>query len=156
MNIQLINLSELKPYEKNPRNNEKAIDKVAESIKQFGFKVPIVIDKDNVIVAGHTRFYASKQLKLEKVPCIIADDLTDEQVKAYRLADNKVAEFSEWDFDLLEEELNALDDWDLSEFGFELTVENEKTYENKEIDLDDITEDLNCVCPRCGFEFKNE
>lgn len=156
MNIQLFSLSELKPYEKNPRNNEKAIDKVAESIKQFGFKVPIVIDKDNVIVTGHTRFYASKQLKLEKVPCIIADDLTDKQIKAYRLADNKVAEFSEWDFDLLEEELNALDDWDLSEFGFELTVENEKTYENKEIDLDDITEDLNCVCPRCGFEFKNE
>ena len=119
MNIQLIALSELKPYEKNPRNNEKAIDKVAESIKEFGFKVPIVIDKDNIIVAGHTRFYAAKQLKLNKVPCIVADDLTEEQIKAYRLADNKVAEFSEWDFDLLQDELEELSNFDMGLFGFE-------------------------------------
>lgn len=119
MNIQLIALSELKPYEKNPRNNEKAVDKVAESIKEFGFKVPLVIDKNNVIVAGHTRYKAAQQLKLTKVPCLVADDLTDEQVKAYRLADNKVAEFSEWDFDLLLDELNALEDFNMDLFGFE-------------------------------------
>lgn len=156
LNIQLLELTQLTPYEKNPRNNEKAVDKVAESIKHFGFKVPIVIDKNNIIVAGHTRFYAAIQLQFDRVPCIVADDLTDEQVRAFRLADNKVSEFSEWDFDLLQEELEALEDWDFEAFGFELAVENEKTYENKEVDLDDITEDLNCVCPRCGFEFKNE
>ena len=105
MNIVEKKLKEIKPYEKNARKNDDAVKYVAESIKQFGFKVPIVIDKDNVIVAGHTRYKASKELGLETVPCIVADDLTEEQIKAYRLADNKVSEFSEWDFDLLGEEL---------------------------------------------------
>ena len=138
MNIQFIALSELKPYEKNPRNNEKAVDKVAESIKQFGFKVPIVIDKDNVIVAGHTRYKAAQQLGLNKVPCIIADDLTDEQIKAYRLADNKVAEFSEWDFDLLNDELEELSNMDMALFGFELDdieIEAEPSEDNYEVEL---------------------
>ena len=112
-------MKDIKPYEKNPRNNDNAVDKVAESIKQFGFKVPIVIDKDDVIIAGHTRYKAAQRLGLTEVPCIKADDLTPEQVKAFRLADNKVAEFSEWDFDLLQEELDALLDFDMSEFGFE-------------------------------------
>lgn len=125
MNIQVFDIEQIKPYENNPRNNEKAIDKVAESIKQFGFKQPIVIDKNNVIVAGHTRYLAAKQLDFVRVPCIVADDLTEEQIKAYRLADNKVAEFSEWDFDLLNEELAALDDFDMSDFGFEV---NEVTF----------------------------
>ena len=132
MNIQLLELTQLTPYEKNPRNNEKAVDKVAESIKQFGFKVPIVIDKNNIIVAGHTRYKAAEQLKLTKVPCIVADDLTDEQVKAYRLADNKVAEFSEWDFDLLQEELEELSNFDLGLFGFEeLEEEMNNPYDRK-------------------------
>lgn len=99
------NIKDLIPYEKNPRRNDEAVKYVAASIKQFGFKVPIVIDTNNVIVAGHTRYKASKKLKLETVPCIIADDLTDQQIKAYRLADNKVAEHAEWDFDLLNGEL---------------------------------------------------
>lgn len=130
MIIQLIEITQLKPYEKNPRNNEKAVDKVAESIKEFGFKVPLVIDKDNVIVAGHTRYKAAQQLGLTKVPCLIADDLTDEQVKAYRLADNKVAEFSEWDFELLQEELEELSNFDLGLFGFEeLEKEVESTWD---------------------------
>lgn len=112
-------LQDIKPYENNPRNNEKAVDKVAESIKQFGFKVPIVVDKENVIVAGHTRYKAALKLGLESVPCVVADDLTDKQIKAFRLADNKVAEFSEWDFEALEKELDDLDDWDFEAFGFE-------------------------------------
>ena len=84
------------PYEKNPRKNDDAVKYVAESIQQFGFKVPIVIDTNGVIIAGHTRYKASKKLGLKEVPCIIADDLTEEQIKAYRLADNKVSELSEW------------------------------------------------------------
>lgn len=113
------NIKDLIPYEKNPRRNDEAVKYVAASIKQFGFKVPIVIDTNNVIVAGHTRYKASKKLKLETVPCIIADDLTDQQIKAYRLADNKVAEHAEWDFDLLNGELTGILDIDMSAFGFD-------------------------------------
>lgn len=115
----MLKISDLKPYEKNPRKNDEAAKYVAESIKSFGFKVPIVIDKDNVIVAGHTRYKAAKKLKLKEVPCIVADDLTDKQIKAYRLADNKVAEMSEWDFDLLNEELDDLFNFDMAAFGFD-------------------------------------
>lgn len=108
--MEIINkkISELKPYENNPRDNSKAIEKVAESIKNFGFKVPLVIDKNNVIVTGHTRYLASKQLGLKEVPCIIANDLTDKQIKAFRLADNKVSDYSIWDNKKLLEELEEL------------------------------------------------
>ncbi len=120
MNIQMLKLSDIKPYEKNPRKNNEAVKYVAESIKEFGFKVPIVIDKDNVIIAGHTRYKAAKRLKMKEVPTIIADDLTDEQVKAFRLADNKVAEKAEWDFDLLPLEINDIVNIDMGIFGFDL------------------------------------
>lgn len=112
-------IGELHPYEKNPRKNDEAVKYVAESIKQFGFKVPIVIDNDGVIVAGHTRWKAAKKLGLGTVPCIVADDLTEEQIKAFRLADNKVAEKAEWDFDLLAGELDELFDFDMTVFGFD-------------------------------------
>ena len=105
MKILDIKIDDVKPYENNPRNNDVAVEKVAESIKQFGFKVPIIIDKDNVIVAGHTRYKAAISLGLDKVPCIKAEDLSDEQVKAFRLADNKVSELATWNFDALEKEL---------------------------------------------------
>ena len=104
MNIKYMTPGELVPYDKNPRINDQAVDLVANSIREFGFKQPIVIDRNNVIIAGHTRWKAARELGLERVPCIMADDLTPAQVKAYRLADNKVAEASEWDFDLLDEE----------------------------------------------------
>lgn len=120
MNVIDKKLSELKPYEKNPRKNDEAVKYVMKSIKEFGFKVPIIIDKNNVIVCGHTRYKASKKLKLETVPCIIADDLTEEQIKAFRLADNKVSEKAEWDFDLLNDELNSIFDFDMTDFGFEV------------------------------------
>ena len=125
MDIVLKKIAEIKPYEKNPRKNEEAVKYVAESIKQFGFKVPIVIDKDGIIVAGHTRYKAAKKLNLKEVPCIVADDLTEEQVKAFRLADNKVAEKAEWDFDLLAGELDDLFDFDMTVFGFEEETEDE-------------------------------
>ncbi len=116
-------LDELKPYDDNPRHNEQAVDAVAYSIDNFGFKVPIVIDKDDVIVCGHTRYLASQQLGLDEVPCVIADDLTDEQIKAYRLVDNKVAELSKWDFSLLDKELAELENIDMSQFGFDELID---------------------------------
>ena len=111
-------VSLLQEYENNPRNNEEAINAVANSIKEFGFKVPIVITSDNVIIAGHTRLKASVSLGLEEVPCIIADDLNEAQIKAFRLADNKTAELATWDLSRLEEELAGID-MDMLQFGFE-------------------------------------
>lgn len=142
MEICEIELKEIRPYENNPRKNKEAIKYVCESIKQFGFKVPIVVDKNNVIVCGHTRYHAAKKLKFKVVPCIMADDLNEEQIKAYRLADNKVSEKSEWDLDLLNFELGQLDftDIDMSDFGFSLDLEDEK--EQKEIIEDNFNEEL--------------
>ena len=117
-------ITQIKPYEKNPRKNDSAVDAVANSISQFGFKVPVVIDSNGVIVCGHTRYKAAKKLGLEVLPCVVADDLTDEQIKAYRLADNKVSELAEWDIDLLGEELNDIFDIDMSDFGFDLSEED--------------------------------
>ena len=118
MQIVYKNIDELTPYAKNPRKNDKAVDAVAESIKQFGMKVPVVIDVDGVLVTGHTRIKACKKLGITEIPCIVADDLTEEQVKAFRLADNKVAELADWDFDLLADELADID-LDMDAFGFE-------------------------------------
>ncbi len=116
--IVMRKVGDLVMYDNNPRNNNEAVDKVAESIIKFGFLVPIVIDKENVIVAGETRLKASKKLNLSEVPCIVADDLTDEQIKAFRLIENKTSEFASWDFEKLEEELNEIN-LDMSQFGFE-------------------------------------
>ena len=136
-------INEIKPYEKNPRKNDEAVEYVANSIKEFGFKVPIAIDKSGVIVAGHTRYKAAQKLGIEKLPCVIADDLTEEQVKAFRLADNKVGELAEWDFDLLGEELDGIFDIDMSEFGFELNLDdNEPT----EIVEDEVPEEVETRC----------
>lgn len=132
MEIIYKNIDELIPYENNPRLNDEAVEYVKNSIKEFGFKVPIVIDKDNVIIAGHTRIKASKELGIKDIPCIIADDLTEEQVKAFRLADNKVAEKSMWDYNKLDEELDSILDIDMSMFDFE-NIE--------ETNLDDFFED---------------
>lgn len=119
MNIIMKKVEELIPYINNPRNNDDAVDAVASSIKNFGFKVPIVIDGQNEIINGHTRLKAAKKLGLKEVPVIIADDLTPEQIKAFRLADNKVSEIAEWDFELLEAELGLLD-FDMEQFGFDM------------------------------------
>lgn len=109
-------IDQIREYENNPRHNESAIEKVAESIAQFGFQVPIVIDKDGVIVTGHTRYNACKLLGFETIPCVVADELTDEQVKKFRLVDNKVSEFATWDYEALQLELADLDG--LAEFEF--------------------------------------
>ena len=148
MNIVEKNIKELKEYENNPRNNDGAVEAVAESIKQFGFKVPIIIDKDGVIIAGHTRKKAAEMLGLKKVPCIVADDLTPEQIKAFRLADNKTAELAEWDFSKLETELAELDniEFDMSAFGFDLSdfgfEEEKEVIEDEAPDVDEENEPI--------------
>lgn len=108
LEIKYVDIDSVKPYEKNPRKNDDAVPMVEESIRQYGFRVPLVIDKNNVIVAGHTRYKAAQNLGMKSVPCVIADDLSDEQIKAYRIADNKVSDFSLWDNSLLLEELESL------------------------------------------------
>lgn len=119
MNIQQLPLSDLHPYARNPRKNDGAVQAVAESIRQFGFKNPIIVDKNNVVVCGHTRLLAAKELGMEKVPCIVADDLSEEQIKAFRLVDNKTGELAEWDVELLPLELADISA-DLSVYGFDI------------------------------------
>jgi hypothetical protein len=116
MNIIYKPISELIPYVNNPRKNDNAVDAVASSIKNYGFRQPIVIDGKNEIIIGHTRLLAAKKLKMESVPCAIVDDLTPQEIKGLRIADNKVAEYSEWDMDLLKIELDGLDEFT----GFEI------------------------------------
>lgn len=120
MKVKNIDINDIKPYDKNPRNNANSIDKVADSISEFGFRQPIVVDEDMIVLAGHTRLLASKQLGLKKVPVHIADGLTNAQKKAYRIMDNKSSEDSEWDQDLLSLEIKDLiqDNYDLNMTGF--------------------------------------
>jgi hypothetical protein len=129
MQIVEKSLNELTPYKNNPRKNDNAVDAVAASIKAFGFKCPIVIDKEGVIVCGHTRAKAAKKLKIKTVPCVIADDLTDDEIKAFRLADNKVGELAEWDLPALDLELADID-FDMGDFG--LTDNGKDFFENRE------------------------
>lgn len=119
-------IGKVKPYANNPRKNDDAVDATAESIKQFGWQQPIVVDKDGVIIVGHTRLKAAKKLKMDHVPVVVADNLTDDQVKAYRLADNKTGELADWDFDKLEEELDNIQDIDMTDFGFDDDTEIEE------------------------------
>lgn len=122
-------VADLIPYSRNPRRNDEAVPMVMNSIKEFGFKVPIVVDRNNIIVCGHTRFKAALKLGLETVPCIVADDLSDEQIKAFRLADNKVSEKAEWDFEILSGELDDIINIDMDSFGFE-SIEFEEPEED--------------------------
>lgn len=125
----------LTPYENNPRMNEDAVDGVAESIKNYGFKVPLVIDRDGVIVCGHTRYKAAEKLGLTTVPCVVADDLNEKQIKAFRIADNKTSDLSIWDNKKLLEELDGLEDLFT---GFTESDLFEDTLDN--VDLDALEE----------------
>ena len=118
MNIQNISLSDIHPYARNPRKNDEAVKNVAASIREFGFLVPLVIDRNHEIVAGHTRYKAAKSLGMKEVPCVIADELTEDQIKAFRLADNKVSEAAQWDMDLLPLELADIV-MPMTDFGFD-------------------------------------
>ena len=114
--------AEILPYENNPRINDAAVEPVAKSISEFGFKVPIVIDSSGVIICGHTRFKAAQRLGLETIPCVIADDLTDDQIKAFRIVDNKTSELATWKIDDLNAELAALSEFDMKSFGFDVSA----------------------------------
>lgn len=128
MHIIEKSLQQLQPYEKNPRKNDGAVQAVANSIREFGFKVPLVIDKNHVIIAGHTRYKAALQLGMETVPCVIADDLTEEQIKAFRIADNKVGEIAEWDYNMLESELAEMESIDMKLFNFDVDAISEEDF----------------------------
>lgn len=155
MNIVNMNIDDLIEYENNPRFNDDAVEPVARSIEQFGWKVPIVIDSNNVIITGHTRLKAAKFLGLDEVPCIVADDLDEDQVKAFRLADNKVGELAQWDYEALNIELESIE-IDMGEFGF---------IELSDIDIDGFFEDAEpkeetkeeepeeIQCPHCKMYF---
>ena len=152
MRVIDIAVNELQEYENNPRNNDVAVDAVAASIQEFGFKVPVIIDSKMVIVAGHTRVKAAKNIGMETVPCIIADDLTPEQIKAFRLADNKVSALSNWDFTKLEEKLAGLD---IDMTAFRLDAQ-------EDVNIEDFFEDAEpkekepkqIQCPHCGKWFE--
>lgn len=112
-------LKDIKPYENNPRKNDDAVDKVAASLSAFGPQSPIIVDRNHVIIAGHTRYKAAKKLGLDKFPCVVAESLSDEQAAAYRLADNKTGEFADWDDEKLDQELARILNIDMEQFGFE-------------------------------------
>lgn len=149
--MEIINkkVSELKPYENNPRKNDDAVQYVRNSIEQFGFKVPIIIDKDNIVIAGHTRLKAAEEIGMKEVPCIIANDLTNEQVKAFRLADNKVSEKSMWDYSKLDEELSNILDIDMAQFDFETTDIDWDSVEDLTNENYDKPEHNMLECPYC-------
>lgn len=142
MEIKMISVNDLIEYGNNPRViSNDAVDKVATSIREFGFKVPIIVDEDNVVVAGHTRRKAAISLGIEEVPVVVANDLTEEQVKAFRLADNRVTEFSEWDFEKLEEEINNIEN-EFTGFSAE-DIEEQFGDDNEEEEIfDDVGDNL--------------
>ena len=161
MNVISKKISEIKTYENNPRRNDGAVDYVVNSIEEFGFRVPIVIDRSGVIVCGHTRYKAAKKLKLAEVPCIVADDLTEEQIRAFRLVDNKTQELSEWDWNIIFEELDNIEDIDMKLMGFAEFLDDDKGElkerkigSGEEIDLDSFSDkEFKLICPCCGFRF---
>lgn len=154
MEIVKVNINELIPYENNPRINDGAVEFVANSIKEFGFKVPIILDKNNVIVAGHTRYKASLKLGLKEVPCIYANDLNDDQIKAFRIADNKVSDYSLWDNKLLLDELEGLDNNIFTGFN-ESELFGEELNE-KDLDfLNDIVEEIGKENLTIKYQCKN-
>lgn len=142
MEIVMRKVGELVPYERNPRRNDMAVDTIVASIERFGFRNPIIITPDDVIVSGHTRRKAAMKIGLEEVPCIVVDRLTEEKVRMFRLADNKTAELSSWDMDLLKTELLELEGvLDMSLFGFE----GDKPKPEPETQ----SESRSIICPRC-------
>lgn len=144
MEVQSMKISDVKPYPHNPRKNDSGVEAVANSIKEFGWQQPIVVDKDHVIIVGHTRYKAAKKLGMDKVPVVVADGLTDEQVRAYRLADNKTGELTDWDPEQLDIELGDILDLDMSDFGFDLNIPEitqEASPDNQEVEDDGFDEE---------------
>ena len=161
MNIIEKNINELYLYDNNPRLNDNAVDYVANSIEQFGFKIPCLITGAGEVICGHTRIKAAMKLGMTEVPCIVADDLSEEQVHAFRLVDNQTASIAEWDFEALDKELSSIMNINMDDFGFDLLFDNnsdkekeQKLNQGSEIDINDYADDkFECTCPKCGFKF---
>ena len=161
-------IGKLIEYARNPRKNDHAVDRVAAAIREFGFRVPVVAKSDGTVVDGHLRLKAAKKLGLTEVPVVLADDMTDLQIKAFRLSVNKIAELAEWDDELLAIELHELNaaDFDMALIGFDagelssamnldsLIEQDAPESSSKEIDPDDYK--MGCMCPKCGFEFDDK
>ena len=154
MKIEWVDTKEIHPYKHNPRDNDSAVDAVAKSIHEFGWRQPIVVDASNTIICGHTRLKAAQKLKIKKVPVHVVTDLTAEQVRAYRLADNRTSDFADWDIDLLAEELKGLDlsalgldDLDFGELIANIPVSPESFPEQDE------NIDTEHTCPKCGYRW---
>lgn len=161
--IIMMRLDALVPYKNNPRVNDAAVPAVKASISEFGFKVPIIVDVANTIIAGHTRYKAAMELGLEEVPVIQASSLSSEQVQAFRVIDNKTQELAKWDYAKLDEELDKIMNIDMSLFGFtdiggeDGTVREQNLDDSSEISLDDFEdENFECECPVCGFRFNDK
>lgn len=155
-NIEFLPVNDLKPYEKNAKKHpQEQIDRIVKSIQEFGFRQNLVVDANNCVVIGHGRLLAAKQMGLEVVPCIRAEDLTETQIRALRLADNKVAE-SEWDTDLLNIELDEISDIDMQDFGFSTSFDDDYLEEEKApSEFKEFGEEIQTkhTCPRCGYEW---
>lgn len=158
MQIENWNINDVKPYENNPRKNDEAVEKVANSIKNFGWQQPIVVDKEGVVIVGHTRLKAAQMLELEEVPVLVAKDLTDDQAKAYRLADNKTGELAIWDFPKLNLELEDIDwlDMNMEDFGFSAGIDIDEFFTDDEESSGEEPSPLEprtIQCPHCGMYF---
>ena len=156
MKVELVNIDTIIPYARNPRNNTDAVDDVVSSIKEFGFKQPIVVDKENVIIVGHTRYTAAKRLDMKKVPVLKAIDLDENKVKAYRIADNRVNQNATWDYELLKLEFADID-LNTNFTGFELEEVN-NIVDGWQTDIDLPTSDgesLDGLKPVLKLEFNN-
>ena len=160
MIVSYKSVDEIREYENNPRDNDSAVDAVADSITLYGFKVPLVVDTDGVIVTGHTRYKAALKLGMNEVPCVVADDLTEEEVRAFRLADNMTAEKSTWDFELLLGELRELElsagltgfeDWELENIMSPI-IENDLMDFFEEAEPKEKEPEM-LQCPCCGEWF---
>lgn len=132
MVVQKIKVEDIIPYENNPRKNAEAVQVVMNSIAAFGIKQPLVLDKDHVIVVGHTRFMAAKKLGYKELPCVIAEDLTEDEIKGYRLADNRTNEYAQWDIELMNSELASIENLDMEQFGFDLKMDEEAKKKEEE------------------------
>lgn len=162
MKTVMMQVDEIKPSPDNPRDNSKAIDAVAESIREFGFKVPCIVDEEGILITGHTRLEAAKKLGLEKIPVIIAADLDEEEKRQFRLADNKIGELSTWDIEKAEKEMAEIKDFDMGKFGFseylcsiQSGTEDDLVKAQDKQKSDEIDE-KNIKCPRCHAIFSKE
>lgn len=153
--IEKRRIEELKPYKNNPRKNDgKAVEAVAESIRQCGYVAPIIVDENMVILAGHTRYKALLAMNYDLIDVVVASGLTEQQKKKYRILDNRTNELAFWNYDLLTKELENID-FEGFKFGFELLTEKiDKEFDGQEFDVEEFTDDkFKYKCPECGFKF---